>query len=124
MFEVTPLLDGRTLVEGTDVKGNEGSTTLWSPSWNAYNLAVAQTAAMQEFDSTVEAFFKPLTDAVDKLKADDENPWATVSVGEAVEGKQAWTIDLDSEGIILRLLAETDGSKLRWVGDNQLVAVK
>jgi hypothetical protein len=125
MFEVTPLLDGRTLVEGTDVKGNAGSTTLWSPSWAAYVQATAQAEALEEFDATVEAFFKPLTDAADALnKVNEPDEWGTVTVGEDVEGKQARTIVLDSDGILLRQLAETDGSKLRWVGNDQLVAIK
>ena len=126
MFEVTQLLDGRTLVEGTDVKGMSGHTVLASPAWDAVVRFRAQDEAMAEFDKTVEEFFKPLTEAADKLAATTtENPWATVTIGENVEGQAAREIELDSDGILLRLLAETDGSMLRWVGDGtQLVAVK
>lgn len=124
MFEVTALLDGRTLVEGSDIKGKDGSTILYSPAWEAVQRFKAQDAAVAEFDAQVVAFFKPLTDAAEKLQVKETNPWATVTIGEDVEGKQAREVSLDRDGILLRLLAETDGSMLRWVGDNQLVAVQ
>lgn len=123
MFEVTPLLDGRTLVEGTDIKGVEGRTVLSSPAWQAVLDYRKQDEAMAEFDKTVEAFFAPLTEAADKLAETTVNPWATVTIGESVEGITAREVKLDEQGIILRLLAETDGSMLRWVG-NDLVAVQ
>ena len=123
MFEVTPLLDGRTLVEGTDIKGVEGRTVLSSPAWQAVLDYRKQDEAMAEFDKTVEAFFAPLTEAADKLAETTVNPWATVTIGESVEGVTAREVELDEQGIILRLLAETDGSMLRWVG-NDLVAVQ
>ena len=123
MFEVTPLLDGRTLVEGSDIKGVEGRTVLSSPAWQAVLDYRKQDEAMAEFDKTVEAFFAPLTEAADKLAETTVNPWATVTIGESVEGVTAREVKLDEQGIILRLLAETDGSMLRWVG-NDLVAVQ
>lgn len=123
MFEVTPLLDGRTLVEGTDIKGVEGRTVLSSPAWQAVLNYRKQDEAMAEFDKTVKAFFAPLTEAADKLAETTVNPWATVTIGESVEGVTAREVQLDEQGIILRLLAETDGSMLRWVG-NDLVAVQ
>lgn len=123
MFEVTPLLDGRTLVEGTDIKGVEGRIVLSSPAWQAVLDYRKQDEAMAEFDKTVEAFFAPLTEAADKLAETTVNPWATVTIGESVEGVSAREVKLDEQGIILRLLAETDGSMLRWVGDT-LVAVQ
>lgn len=123
MFEVTPLLDGRTLVEGTDIKGVEGRTVLSSPAWQAVLDYRKQDEAMAEFDKTVEAFFAPLTEAADKLAETTVNPWATVTIGESVEGVTAREVKLDEQGIILRLLAETDGSMLRWVG-NDLVAIQ
>jgi PAS domain-containing protein len=122
MFEVTSLLDGRTLVEGTDIKGVQGRTVLWSPAWQAVLDYRKQDEAMAEFDKTVEAFFAPLTEAADKLAETTVNPWGTVTLGENVEGVTAREVQLDSQGVILRLLAETDGSMLRWVGDD-LVAI-
>lgn len=125
MFEVTPLQDGSTLVEGTDSRGNTGSAVLYSPAWKAVVDARTQAAAMEEFDATVEAFFAPIVEAADKLTKVDENPWATVTIGEAVEGKTPQTIRLDPEGIVLRVLEEGDSDNLRWVaGGTQLVVVK
>jgi hypothetical protein len=127
MFEVTELLDGRTLVEGTDAKGVEGRTVLNSPTWDAVLRFRAEGEAMAEFDKTVEAFFAPLTEAADKLEAaafGKSNPWGTVTVGEDVEGKEAREVILDRDGILLRLLAETDGAMLRWADESTLVAVK
>ena len=125
MFEVTPLQDGSTLVEGTDSRGNTGSAVLYSPAWKAVMDARIQAAAMEEFDATVEAFFAPIVEAADKLTKVDENPWATVTIGEAVKGKTPQTIHLDPEGIVLRVLEEGDSDNLRWVaGGTQLVVVK
>jgi len=125
MFEVTPLLTGGTMVRGTDVTGAEGSTVLWSDAWTAVLKAKAQAEAMEEFDASVEAFFAPLTEAADKLASiNDESEWASVTIGEVVEGKSATIIPLDHDGVLLRLLAETDGSSLRWLDQSTLVAVK
>lgn len=123
MFEVTELQDGSTLVEGTDSKGVEGQCILHSHAWSAYQHYLSQTAAMEEFDKTVEEFFAPLTAAADKLVEETTNPWQILTVGEDVEGVEAQKFVLDSDGIILRMLAETDGAQLRWV-NNVLVAVK
>lgn len=125
MFEVTPLLTGGTMVTGTDATGKEGSTVLWSNAWAAAQLAQQQDAAMAEFDASVEAFFAPLTEAADKLASLNEpSEWETVTIGEKVEGQSAKVIRLDHDGILLRLLAETDGSSLRWLDQSTLVAVK
>jgi hypothetical protein len=32
-------------------------------------------------------------------------------------------VELDSEGVLLRILTETDGSMLRWIGTDTLVAL-
>ena len=126
MFEVTPLQDGRTLVEGTDVKGNQGSTVLWSPSWAAVVQARKQQAAVVEFDTAVSAFFAPLTNIVDKLNDDNtEDDFSVVTFGDDVEGQQSEPIHLDKDGLVLRILAEGDSDLLRWVGQGtELVVVK
>lgn len=125
MFEVTPLLTGGTMVRGTDVTGAEGSTVLWSDAWQAVQKAKAQDEAMSAFDASVEAFFAPLTEAADKLASINEpSEWETVTIGEQVEGQSAKVIHLDPDGVLLRLLAETDGSSLRWLDQSTLVAVK
>lgn len=125
MFEVTPLLTGGTMVKGTDVTGAEGSTVLWSDAWQAVQMAKAQSEAMAEFDARVEAFFAPLTEAADKLATlNQPSEWETVTIGEKVEGQDVKVIRLDHDGVLLRLLAETDGSQLRWLDAFTLVAVQ
>lgn len=125
MFEVTPLLTGGTMVKGTDVTGAEGSTVLWSDAWQAVQMAKAQSEAMAEFDASVEAFFAPLTEAADKLATlNQPSEWETVTIGEKVEGQDVKVIRLDHDGVLLRLLAETDGSQLRWLDASTLVAVQ
>ena len=125
MFEVTPLLTGGTMVKGTDVTGAEGSTVLWSDAWQAVQMAKAQSEAMAEFDASVETFFAPLTEAADKLATFNQpSEWETVTIGEKVEGQDVKVIRLDHDGVLLRLLAETDGSQLRWLDASTLVAVQ
>lgn len=124
-FTVTALVSGGYLVEGQDSKGVDGTTVLHSQSWDYVQHLRTHEVAEAEFNATVEEFFQPLTDAADALKAKlagPTNEWGSVTIGETVEGKQARTLDLDEAGIILRILDETDGSSLRWVGGS-LVAV-
>ena len=124
-FTVTALVSGGYLVEGTDSKGVDGTTVLHSQAWDYVNHVRTHEVAEAEFDATVEAFFKPLTDAASEFNAKlagPTNEWGTVTIGETVEGKQARTLDLDEAGIVLRILDESDGSSLRWVSGS-LVAV-
>lgn len=125
-FTITPLLDGGTLVEGTDSKGKDGTTILRSKRWAAVQHYLAHQQASEVFDEAVKEFFKPLTDAADQAKAaitKPESKWGTYEITSGVEGERAESIELDSDGIILRIIAEGQSDLLRWVGDNQLVAV-
>jgi len=124
-FTVTPLVSGGYLVEGQDSKGVDGTTVLHSKSWDYVQHLRTHEVAEAEFNDTVEAFFKPLTDAAEAFNAKHGGPtneWGTVTIGETVEGTTARTLELDEAGIILRILDETDGSSLRWV-NGDLVAV-
>ena len=126
MLEVTELLNGGWLVEGQDVKGNSGRTVLDSGPWRTYLTMTAHKEAVAEFDATVEEFFAPLTEAANIAAEAVTAPgddWAMVEIEEAVEGVAGVAIELDSDGVLLRLLAETDHSTLRWVDDSTLVAV-
>jgi hypothetical protein len=124
-FTVTPLVSGGHLVEGTDSKGVSGTTVLHSPSWDYCLHLRAHEVADADFEATVEAFFKPLTDAADAHIAaltPASSKFASVTFGTDVEGKQARTIELDPEGIVLNMLDAGKTKKLRWV-NGSLVAV-
>jgi hypothetical protein len=126
MFTVTPLLGGGTLVEGTDVTGKEGRTILLSDKWDAVKSVRAHIAASEAFDEVVTEFFKPLTDAAEMATAiahPASADWSKVTIVEGTEGVPAEVVSLDMDGVILRLLEETDGAMLRWIGEDTLVAI-
>jgi hypothetical protein len=126
MFTITPLLGGGTLVEGTDITGKEGRTILLSDKWDAVKSVRAHIAASEAFDEVVTEFFKPLTDAAEMATAiahPAANDWSKVTIVEGTEGVPAEVVSLDMDGVILRLLEETDGSTLRWIGEDVLVAI-
>jgi hypothetical protein len=124
-FTTTPLINGGVLVEGTDVKGNTGATILRSTAWEMVVHLRAHEVASEQFDQVVKEFFAPLTEAADAAQALIAGPtqdWAKVTLGESVKGHEAEVVQLDSDGIILRLLDEGHEDSLRWVGENELVA--
>lgn len=124
-FTVTPLVSGGYLVEGQDGKGAKGTTVLRSEAWDYVLHLRAHEVADADFDATVKEFFAPIMEAADAHKAavaGPANTWSTVTFGENVEGKRARTFELDEDGVLLRILDETDGSTLRWVNGG-LVAV-
>ena len=125
-FTTTPLINGGYLVEGQDSKGNEGTTILLSDRWDMVVHLRTHEVAQAQFDTVVKEFFAPLTDAADAAKALLAGPtqdWGKVTLGEAVEGHEAEVIQLDTDGILLRLLAEGKHDLLRWVGNDTLVAI-
>jgi len=124
-FTTTPLVSGGVLVEGTDSKGNDGTTILRSERWDAVVHIRTHTVATDEFNEMVEEFFKPLTDAADKAKALIAGPtsdWDMVTIKAGTEYEEAQVVHLDEDGILLRLLAEGQHDKLRWVNGDKLVA--
>ena len=127
MFTVTALLGGGTLVEGTDVTGRSGRTILLSDSWEAVKSVRAHMKANKVFDEVVTEFFKPLTEAAEVAQVIAHPPvedWSRVTLVEGTEFESAEVVSLDTDGILLRLLEETDGSSLRWVGEDMLVAIQ
>lgn len=127
MFTVTPLMGGGTLVEGSDITGKEGRTILVSDRWDAVKAVRAHNEAQMVFDAAVTEFFQPIVDAAEAAKGiahPTAEDWSRVVISEGVDGTEAEVINLDMDGILLRLLEETDGSQLRWVGEDTLVAVQ
>lgn len=127
MFTVTPLLGGGTLVEGSDVTGKTGRTILISDAYDRLVSYRNHTVANEEFAKVVDEFFAPLTDAAAQAQAIAHPPvaeWSKVVVSEATEFEPEVSFNLDMDGVLLRLLNETDGSTLRWVGEDTLVAIQ
>ena len=125
-FTTVALMGGGTLVEGTDCTGKAGRTILVSDRWDMYNHVIKHKAAEEIFSAAVAEVLAPITDAaerVEDLMAEPANEWSKVVISEGTEFEAAETVELDMDGIILRLLAETDGNLLRWIGDDTLVAV-
>jgi hypothetical protein len=126
MFTITPLLGGGTLVEGTDVTGKSGRTILISDRWDAVQSLRNHMRASEAFDEVVTEFFKPLTEAADAASAIAHpvtTQWNKVTISEGTEFEPAEVIDLDMDGVLLRLLHEEQHDLLRWVGEDVLVAI-
>lgn len=122
-FTTRSVVGGGTFVEGTDAVGNYGSAILHDHAWAAYQQHIEHSAAMEEYDTAVKAFFAPLVEAAEAVKADAKKDWSTIVVEESVEGTRGTGISLGPDGVILRILEETDGSSLRWV-NGSLIALE
>ena len=122
-FTTRSVVGGGTFVEGTDAVGTSGSTILFDHAWSAYQEHVKHSAAMEEYDTAVKAFFAPLVEAAEAVKADAKKDWSSITIEESVDGKPGTGIHLGPEGVILRIIAETDGSSLRWV-NGSLIALE
>ena len=124
-FTTTALVGNRVLVTGTDFLGTEGKAVLDSSQWVAVNARKQHNVASKEFDTAVEEFFAPLTQAADKAHAATqgpvEDPITYVVIDDAVEGvqgKPAHVEKLTRDSVILRILeTDADCTRLAWVGD-------
>lgn len=126
-FTTTPLMGGGFLVEGSDATGKEGRTILVSDSWNMLSSLRLHMKAGEVFDEQVQEFFRPLVEAAEEARSiahPVREDWSQVVLEEGSEGSEAHVVELDMDGTILRILHETDGSLLRWVGDDTLVAIQ
>ena len=122
-FTTRSVVGGGTFVEGTDAVGTAGSTILFDHAWSAYQEHVKHSAAMDEYDTAVKAFFAPLVEAAEAVKSKDKTDWANITIEESVDGKAGVGIHLGHDGVILRIIEETDGSSLRWV-NGSLIALE
>lgn len=128
-FTTTKVIGGGVLVEGTDIMGNGGSVILRSDLWNQVKKYQAQQIAEDTFNTTVEEFFKPLTEAADALRAAvelEDDDASVVILQPATEGAvavPAKKIKLDPEGVVLQILEKGDTSQLRWVGGTLIATV-
>jgi hypothetical protein len=122
-FTTTGLSGHRVLVTGEDAFGTRRTCVLNSTEYDALNLEAKQKELAGEFDSAVEAFFAPLTEAAEKIETmmkTVEDPAFFVVVQEEVPGTEAKREILhhmDKDTVILRFLASGDTSRLIWVED-------
>lgn len=122
-FTTARLAGQRVLVRGTDDSGGKGETVLSSAQWDSIKAASQVDEATVEFDAAVEAFFKPLTDAVEKVQRKAErkkDPSSYVVIGdevEHVEGQRAHVEELNHDSQVLRLIEEGNSHRLIWVGE-------
>ena len=121
-FNAVALAGGRTLVTGQDDNLVQHSAILDSTQWNEIKEQQQRVAAGKEMDDAIRAFYSPLTEAAEKLKAKvtpvDEAFFVEVAEAvPAVEGKAGMQIALTRDSVILRLLESGDTSRLIWVGD-------
>ncbi len=124
MFVLQKTQDGGLRVTGTDVEGNNGSVVLYSDIMNMADRLSAEKQLVEKFDDLVETTFAPFIEIADEMAAlQAPSEWAVVTIGEDVEGSKARTFKNDSDGILIRILRETDGSCLRWQDERTLIAL-
>lgn len=121
-FTIKKTVDDRWFVAGEDADGTFGQTILASESWNMLQEFRQHLDDVDATNAAAEEFFAPLKAKLDAIKRPDRKDWSRVVLSESVEGQPEEGIILDAHGTILRILDETDGSSLRWVG-NELIAL-
>lgn len=123
MFTTLKLTGERVLVKGTDSAGTEGNTVLDASEWNEVTAHRSHADASENFDAEVEKFFAPIMKAAEKFaeagtKEIDPISYVTIHEGtDSVQGRDAVTIKLSHDSIVLRLLEQGDHDRLVWVND-------
>ena len=121
VFNLTRLANSRALVRGTDPGESQ---ILSTEEWDAVDQHLTQHVAAKAFDKAATDFFKPLTDAADKLsqlQAESlpaSNPLEKLvlrEATEAVEGDEGETIFLGHDAQVLRAIATDQTELLIWV---------
>jgi hypothetical protein len=123
-FTIIKLAGDRALVKGRDAVGTYGQQILDAAEWNDFNAHNQHNNAHEAFDAAVEAFFAPLSEAVDALKATakpKQDPLFFVTVqekSEAVAGTDEVLVRLSHDSAVLRLVEQDpDTARLLWVND-------
>src|SRR6478736_5564244 len=125
-FKTIALAGNKVLVRGTDVTGTGGQEVLDSTQWLELNQKDVHGAAHAKFNEAVEAFFAPITDAIDELEAAHRienavDPLYYIVKGEAVEavaGESQEIIELNRDSVILRAIEEGQSDRLVWVNNH------
>jgi hypothetical protein len=126
-FQVQNMLGDQALVSGTDHLGNEGRTIVSTTQWDELKARKNFSAASEDFDRAVEAFFKPLVEAAEKadkaMNAKTPDSASFIVLKEAVEGtpsQPGHVVALSQHSIILRLIEEGNTDRLVWVDESTL----
>jgi hypothetical protein len=123
-FTITKLAGDRALVKGRDASGTYGQQILDASEWSEVTAHTKHDEAHEAFDAAVEAFFAPLNEAVDALKATakpKQDPLFFVTLqekSEAVAGTDEVLVHLSHDSAVLRLIEQDpDTERLLWVND-------
>lgn len=126
-FNVQPMLGDQALVSGTDIHGTDGKTVVSTKQWDELKSRKNFSAATEDFDAAVEAFFAPLVEAAEKAqkaaapKPKDSAEYVVLTNEvEGVAAKPADIVALSTDSIILRLIEEGNTDRLVWLDDTHL----
>lgn len=121
-FTKLNLSNNRVVIKGTDNEGNYGETVVSSAEWTEVQRRDQHSQAHVDFDAAVEEFFKPVTDAAEKLELQfndrSRDPLGFVTLQEGVastQGQDEVVIRLSKDSTILRCLDEGHEDRLVWV---------
>ena len=125
-FVVQIMLGAQALVSGSDHRGNEGKAIVSTTQWDELKQRTNFSSASEDFDAAVKAFFAPLTEAAETVKAaakkeQDPLEYVVLKKGvEAVAGETDQIVELSKDSIILRLIEEGNTDRLVWVDESTL----
>lgn len=129
-FTLTELVDGSTLIEGTDVRGTTGSQIVFASAWAELKRKGEVDQAVAGVDAAIAKLVAPITEALDQLNTVRTtpalDPLAYVELEPEVEhvrGQQRQLVKLDSGSILVRAIEEGAVDRLIWVRD-ELTLIK
>ena len=130
-FTIKKLVNGRSLVSGTDRNGVSNTMQVMSHRWEEIKRELRARQALVEFDHTIEKFYKPLEDAADKFNQTTQpkpaDPLSYIDIEspeEATPGSPGKRIELDRDSIILRTIETGQFDRLVWVGSELVILVE
>lgn len=125
-FTVQNLMGDRAVISGTDITGTTGKVIVDTSQWDYLKARKDFSAATDDFNAAVEAFFQPLIEASETIAESFVKPKDSLEYVvlkdevEGVEAKPAEIVELTHDSMILRLIEAGDTDRLVWVGENQL----
>ena len=119
-FTITYLAGDRALVQEADHQ-----IILDAEEYISMKRHQEKTGLIAQYDQSVADFFKPLTDAADKIKdaeaqADRIDPDFLFVLAEGTEGEEPVRREvyrLGKDTVLLRLIEEGRTERLIWIGD-------